>query len=467
MKKRAISILVITAVLIAVLMAESWGGGIKGRQIKGSYDDKPAPTAKIPGNLPIIMIETDGQRIEKTAKIWCDIKVIDNDAGKNTPESEPVFTSLATIKYRGNSSYYVFDKRQYRIEFYKDENRNRDYPLLGMTKNSSWILNAPFLDRSLIRNRLIYGLAREIMHWGPDTRYCEVYLDGEYQGVYLAIEPIRNDRGRLDMQRYGLLSGETAYLLRRERVGTKENPINSYGIAIGETNNEITVSYPAPINITAAQKKWIETDFNKFEKVLYSDYFRDPIIGYAAYIDVDNFVDYFLINELVMNIDGSHLSTYIYKDIGGKIRLAAWDFNNAFNNYPWKHYDTDRFFLDDTNWFDRLLQDRSFSEKVVERYRYLRQHEWTDARLNGLIDGYVEELGEAVERNFSIWGYTFNEKLLSRDDEGNIRDPRSYPQAVSMLKETLRARLKYLDENIDLLKDISQEFEPTPTPLNP
>ena len=68
MKKRAISILVITAVLIAVLMAESWGGGIKGRQIKGSYDDKPAPTAKIPGNLPIIMIETDGQRIEKTAK---------------------------------------------------------------------------------------------------------------------------------------------------------------------------------------------------------------------------------------------------------------------------------------------------------------------------------------------------------------------------------------------------------------
>jgi hypothetical protein len=87
--------------------------------------------------------------------------------------------------------------------------------------------------------------------------------------------------------------------------------------------------------------------------------------------------------------------------------------------------------------------------------------------LNGLIDGYVEELGEAVERNFSIWGYTFNEKLLSRDDEGNIRDPRSYPQAVSMLKETLRARLKYLDENIDLLKDISQEFEPTPTPLNP
>ena len=138
--------------------------------------------------------------------------------------------------------------------------------------------------QSLIRNRLIYGLAREIMHWGPDTRYCEVYLDGEYQGVYLAIEPIRNDRGRLDMQRYGLLSGETAYLLRRERVGTKENPINSYGIAIGETNNEITVSYPAPINITAAQK-WIETVLTNLKSPVFR-LFRDPIIGYAAYIDV-------------------------------------------------------------------------------------------------------------------------------------------------------------------------------------
>ena len=90
-----------------------------------------------------------------------------------------------TIKYRGASSYDVFDKRSYRIKLYRDSGKSLEYPLLGMGEHSEWVLYGPFLDRSLVRNRLVYGLAREMAVWSPDTRYCELYVDGAYQGIYL------------------------------------------------------------------------------------------------------------------------------------------------------------------------------------------------------------------------------------------------------------------------------------------
>ena len=131
--------------------------------------------------------------------------------------------------------------------------------------------------------------------------------------------------------------------------------------------------------------------------------------------------------------------------------MAVWDFNNGFDNYPWTDYTTDRFFVEDGNWFDRLLQDRAFVDQVVARYRELRREQWSDERLLGLIDGYVEQLGDAVDRNFAVWGYTFEENLLSKDQAGNSRDPKSFEEAIAMLKDCILARTAFLDENIEQL----------------
>ena len=59
---------------------------------------------------------------------------------------------------------------------------------------------------------------------------------------------------------------------------------------------------------------------------------------------MDNWVDYFIINEFAMNYDAGNLSTYVYKELGGKLQLAAWDFNNGFDNYQWFHTETDRLY---------------------------------------------------------------------------------------------------------------------------
>ena len=165
-----------------------------------------------------------------------------------------------------------------------------------MGKNSEWVLNGPFLDKTLIRNRLVYGLGREIFEWAPDCRYVELFIDGEYQGVYLAVEPVTNGESRLRLCEFALASGETAYIVKRDRVGTEENPLNVYGYYAGKINNSLYIDYPTKSNLTNKQQEWITNDIDTFERVLYGEKFDDPKEGYAKYLDVDNFVNYYILN---------------------------------------------------------------------------------------------------------------------------------------------------------------------------
>jgi spore coat protein H len=403
-------------------------------------------------HLPILSIYTKGGVIQKDSKINVEIRVFD-DVDGNSLDQKPQLDSAATINYRGNSSYYGFDKLQYRIEFYRniERGRTRDVSLFGMYPDSEWILYGPFLDRSLFRNYLMYGLARELMPWAPDTRFFEMYLDDVYQGLYLAVEPVSRSEGRIPLNRFGLLSGATPYIVRRERVGTNHNVIRTYGDIMGYTSNELSILYPGRTSLTSKQHDWIERDVSFIETVIYSDFFDDPNRGYAAHINVESFVDYFILNEFAMITDAGRLSTYAYKDLNGKLTMTVWDFNNGFNNYQWFELDIEQLYSRDSSWYNRLLQDRTFVDLIMKRYAELRQAELSTQSIFDRLDGAIEYLGPAIDRNFDVWGYTFDQELLSKDAQRQVRDPRSYDEAVAMLKETIRLRLAYLDTHLDIL----------------
>ena len=407
---------------------------------------------KFCSNLPLIFITTDDV-VNKEEPVNANFSVINNGGFKSHIDDKEELNEFGTIKYRGNSSFYTFDKKQYRVKFYKDEHMNKDksISLFGMSNHNDWILNGPFLDRSLVRNKIMYDISREIMAWAPDTRFCELFFNGEYMGVYLAIEPVSVGENRLDFSKFGLISGETPYLLKREIKDTEEISIKTYGELIGKTNNKVFISYPSNKKLTERQKEWIENDINKFEKTLYSNNFDDEDIGYGKFINVDSFVDYLIINEFSMNSDAGALSTYIYKNLDEKLSMCVWDFNNSFNNYSGTYKPYEKFYLVDRSWYNRLIQDRNFVDKIVERYRELRKGALSKEALNHKIHNNVEYLGDATDRNFEVWGYTLNQKLLSRDENGNLRDPKSYEEAVNMLKASIDMRLKFLDENIEEL----------------
>lgn len=400
--------------------------------------------------LPVVYMNTKGQQVLKENVIWGTIALLDGNGEEQSVFSVPNSIYRATIKYRGASSYSKFDKKQYRIKFYKNKKDSaKEVSLAGMGANSEWVLNGPYLDKTLIRNKLVYDLARELNGWAPDTRFVELFVDGEYQGVYLAVEPITNGESRLRLSKFGLLSGETAYIVNRDRIDTGSEEIETWGKTNGYTYNALYIRYPSKNKITEKQKEYIAKDISEFEQALYGNNFSDKRIGYQAYIDMDNWVDYFIINEFAMNYDAGNLSTYIYKELGGKLQLAVWDFNNGFDNYQWFRTETDALHTVENSWFERLWQDENFRDRVCERYVQLRKTTLSDEHIAEKIASYQEELGEAVDRNFKVWGYSFKENLLvGTNKKGISRDIGSYEEAMKQLTDTIRERLAYLDQEL-------------------
>lgn len=362
----------------------------------------------------------------------------------------------ASIKYRGNSSYTDFDKAQFRLVF-KDETYQKDVKrnLFGMNSGSDWVLYGPFLDRSLIRSKFFLDLSHGLLPWSPEARYVEVYLNDAYEGLYLAIEAVQVDENRIALYEKGLLSGETAYLVWRERVGQEEHPITTYGFENAYTSYELSVHFPGSKRITQAQLDWISQDISNFERVLYSDAFLDEEKGYRSYINMDSFIDYFLINELAMLSDAGSLSTPMYKDLKGRLTMTVWDFNNALDNY-YVEKKTDVFYLTEANYFEQMVKDPMFVSKTIDRYAQLRTTTWQDDALMEYIESLESLIAEAHVRNFERFGYTFEKQLLGLTMDAEVRDPSSYEEAIDQLKTTLIQRLDFLDNHLGDLYAFTQ-----------
>ena len=397
--------------------------------------------------LPVIYINTQGQKIGKENKIECSIALGVDDGKLHSIEAMPQAVYRASINYRGASSYSRLDKKQYRIKFLKDNSdKARNVALCGMGKNSEWVLNGPYLDKTLVRNKLIYDLARETGQWAPDSRFCELFVDGEYHGVYLAIEPVTNGDSRLRLSKFGLVSGKTPYLVERNRDSLTDEALVTYGKEMGYTNLSMYIDYPSSSKLTERQEHYIREDISAFERVLYGEDFLDEYTGYRNYIDMDSWVDYFIINEFAMIRDAGNLSTYAYKKMEGKLQLACWDFNNGFDNYPEYILDGTGFETINNSWLDRVSQDPVFIDRVVERYRQLRETTLSQEHIDELLKSYQDQLGEAIDRNFQIWGSSFTEHILvgTRAD-GSTRDITSYEAALEQLNTMIQKRLEFLD----------------------
>lgn len=165
---------------------------------------------------------------------------------------------------------------------------------------------------------------------------------------------------------------------------------------------------------------------------------------------MDNWVDYFIINEFAMNYDAGNLSTYVYKELGGKLQLAAWDFNNGFDNYQWFHTETDRLYTVDNSCLTGCGRTKILENMSVKDMCSWRKTTLSDEHIADKIASYQEKLGDAVDRNFKVWGYSFNEVLLAgTTKEGTSRDIRSYEEAMKQLTDTIRERLAYLDKELE------------------
>ena len=417
--------------------------------------------------LPVITVDTAGQEIpgrpkpgerahdQEDTMIRAQVQIRETEGTLHRLSDEPELDSGAEIRVRGNSSRW-FEKTGYLLKFLKEDGTESKYSIMGMEPESTWVLHGPYLDKTMMRNYMWYNLSGQIMEWAPDVRFCELFLNGSYQGIYVMTEHIDVAEGRLDLTRYDNRARICSYIVCADR----ENPFHStyldnFSWYTLKSESRLEVKYPGKNKITPELAEYISRDFSEFEKALYSYDYDSRRYGYRNYIDTGNFVDYFLINEMAMNIDAGLYSTYFYKDVSGKLKLAVWDFNNCVDNYQENTTPVEGFFMTERPWFYMLVKDEAFTERVIMRYHSLRRGLFSDEALTTYIDDVADYLGSAIARNNQVWGSSF---LPLRDP---ILDPErkigSFEEAMDQYKSTLLARLDWLDKNIEMLRSYSHD----------
>jgi spore coat protein CotH len=417
-------------------------------------------------NLPIISINTNGAIIPDEPKINATMKVFwKGDGVSNAVTDVAVYDGRIGIELRGSTSKDLSDKKPYSIEIRDALGADIDTSLLGMPKESDWALVAPYSDKTLVRDALMYQWGRSFMAWAPRTKFCEVIVNGSYQGVYALTEKIKRNKNRVNIAKTDPLaiSGDAltgGYILKID----KTTGASTSGVSLGFTSKYVSGAssklpylyhYPKPEDITASQKGYIRSLVNEFEDVMNSSNAKDPVNGYPKYLDVNSAVDFVLLNELSRNVDGYRLSSFLYKDknsVSSKLKLGPlWDFNIALGNADYCDgfkvtgwaYDFNKTCPGDglslPFWWDKIVNDVEFKKKMRDRWQQLRRKELSNDKLFSPIDSMSNLLKDGQTRNFQTW------KILGKYVWPNATVLTTYNEEITYLKIWLTDRVKWLD----------------------
>lgn len=398
-------------------------------------------------HLPIINIDTLNQQIptiKNDEKSYIDTEITIYDGGKHVSILGINGTKYnAKIRIRGRSSY-GFNKRSYAIKLLDENNKNLNAAFLGMPEDNNWVLYGPYLDRTLIRNYMWYNISQEIMTAAPQTRFVELYINKEYKGLYLAVEAVsQNEKSRVKITKQNKDSIATSYILQLDE-NKEEDVIIESRI---KTEYPLTIEYPKIENLSDETIQYINDDYSKIEEKIHSGKYKE----YSKYIDVYSFADYFIINEFTLNLDMGTLSTYLYKDVSGKLKPYVWDFNLANNNYDFDQLEKQSFVHIDKIWYRALLRSPEFVEIVIDRYKKLRTTYLSEKYLFNYIDTTVTYLGPAIDRNYEVWDEMLKGPIKYMP---TVTNPRSHKEAISQLKDAIHQRGKWMDENIESLRNL-------------
>lgn len=461
--------------------------------LAGIHDDFTV-TQEFSSHLPIVILDTGGveppintyfQKEHENSQngIYVPIEgldpyvegtmyLLDQEAGINTLSDEPVIESCIRIKRRGNTSMY-YEKAQWMIKTVTESGQDNDVDLLGMGAEHSWILNGSMYDKSMLRNYLAYSIASEILENTPDSRYCEVLTkNGEsytYQGVYLMMESIEQGVNRVNIAEYHKGDDFNSYIIRRDRFDEEAITLDNFGRLNGYSKEYMAVMYPSKKNISEDMVTYINNDINYMEQILYSE---DPDVfsQYPDVIDVDNFVDYFLINEFFGNYDAGNNSTYFYKDLGGKLTMGpVWDFDGAMDNYMYEPLDTESLAFYTKPWFDQLCKDKGFLQKLEKRYTRLRQTTLSNQHIISKMDEIIAYLGGARQREWKRWEHWYQTdnkysllEYTTKDGRILYRNATTYEDEIYRIKTVLREHGESIPDALKLLEkdaDVITGFE--------
>lgn len=354
--------------------------------------------------------------------------------------------SNASVKGRGNTSWDM-PKKSYSIKFKSKED------LLGMGNDKKWVLIANYSDKTLLRNYLASYLGNYLFNnnWEPEFRFVDVVLNDEYLGTYLLGEQIKIGSNRLKMDDISDKFNDSEDLDEGGFIFACDKHDETEIEFITTRGRTFVLKDPDPDNFDGYETTLPENVYDfmlgviqEAEDVIYSEDFKSPEFGYESVIDVDSFVDFYIVNELTKNVDANwSCSVYFYYNpIDKKIYMGPnWDFDISCGNINYNGCDaTSGFHIRNSGWHQRLFEDPAFCEAVKERWNEKKED------LCNVINSFIQETADDIkvsaELNFVKW------PILGKyvwPNASGFWKRRTYQSELDYLIEWLNKRYTWID----------------------
>lgn len=412
-------------------------------------------------DLPIIHITTSAP-IEDAEKVNGRMTIINrSSSGLNSSlDTTYVLNEKIGIEFRGSSSQ-TFPKKGYGLEVRNEEGEDKDVSIFTWPEESDYVLFASYNEKSFLHNVLTMILANQMGMYAPRTRYVELVINGSYEGLYVLMEKIKRDKGRLDIAKLDPdentgddLTG--GYILKIDKfTGSVDYVFQSKYKSYRGKN--IYYQLDTPKEPSQEQKQYIKTYVDAFEDRFYTSFYTDPVLGYRPMMDVPSFVKYFIISEVARNMDAYRISSFMYKDKDSKdprLKMGPiWDFDIAYGNadycegnrsdlWAYKFNDicpNDEFQV--PYWWEKLVLDPYFIREVRQEYSLQRSEGvLSPGFLHASIDSLAQEISVAQAHNFQKWPILGTYVWPQPNPIAN-----SWQQEVNELRSWLDRRLKWLD----------------------
>jgi hypothetical protein len=331
-------------------------------------------------------------QIDKTIYNQTDVRVETNINGELLVEHE---TSSAQIRGRGNSTWYSFEKKPYRLRF--DKNTS----ILGMPEAKNYVLLAEYSDKSLMRNVITQKMVSMMpnLPYTNQTRFVELYINNEYLGVYVLTEHVEVHPNKFFIES---IPGElnTGYFLEKDMRLYESGTAPGFDwFVISGHPYEIKEPDTSDPNYSINQLYFIEDYFVQVEQALIAQ------SGYEDLIDLDNWIEHFIIHEFVKNVDVGWSSIFMYKEKDGPLKYGPlWDFDLAMGNADYIDYGPENFYgmrQYKNRMFILMMRIPEVRNKFKEKY--LDFYYDVVPVILEMIPHLADSISEMANRNFAKW----------------------------------------------------------------
>lgn len=370
--------------------------------------------------LPVITINTVNSEPITSKENYVNASIRIDGAGKY-----PDFQRAVKIRGRGNFTW-TLPKKPFKLKFDEKES------LLGEAKDKEWCLLANYTDKTNLRNALaLYMGASSNLDWTPKSHFAELFLNNVYMGTYQLCEQVKVANTRVNVSDDGFL----VEVDQLDRMTPDDVYFNTSRLLFNIKDPDVEYN--------DEKFNFIKEYITQAEEALYGADFKDPVKGYAKYLDVESFVEWYLINEITRNFDANFYSScFMNIAPNGKLKMGPiWDFDLSLGNTTLREASSpEGYFVRYAAWIFRLFQDPAFVEKVRNRFAYFKSKQKDFIEF---INNQSVHLQWSIIANNNKWK-TLYEELWPVDIVLG-----SYENEIQYMKNWLNARMSWMETSLN------------------